>query len=121
VQDWREKIWPKNYYSRVTFKLKSLRGGKYTQLSLIHTGVPQKRRSEINQGWRKYYWEPLAAYLRKEKITPVATFMEEFKNKHNLNIVYKLFTKNCKFHLVGNLTNREGPNCYRQDDLCRIS
>lgn len=109
VQDWREKPWPKNYFSRVMFKLKPLSGGRRTQLSLIHSGVPEERRDEINEGWRKYYWEPMTLYLRKEKAKIVATFMEEFKNKHNLNIVYKLFTKKCKFHLVGNpSTDRKG-------------
>ena len=99
MQKWRGSDWPKDHYSEVTFSLKPLEKNKRTLLTLVHSNVPDKNRAEIDKGWKKYYWEPLEKFLRQEKTAPVSSFMEEFKNKHNLKILYKICTKNCKFHL----------------------
>lgn len=43
----------------------------------------------------------MANYFRDEKVAVVRLFMEEFKNKANLDIVDELFTPNFVLHLPG--------------------
>ncbi len=101
VQDWRGDNWPHGHYSRLTFTLTPLHEGRRTQLSLTQTGVPADHFEDINKGWQVYYWTKMATYLRDEKVAVVRRFMEEFKNKENLNIVDELFTPNFVLHLPG--------------------
>src|SRR5712692_8880029 len=101
VQEWHAKDWPDGHYSRVTYDLASLDGDRQTQLSLTHAGVPAEYFDEINQGWRKYYWAKMAPYFREQKIAVVRRFMEEFKNKENLDIVDEVMTSDFVLHLPG--------------------
>ena len=63
VQAWRSKGWPKGVYSIATFSLTRKRGG--TKLAFSHVGVPATSHKDITNGWRKFYWKPLKAYLEK--------------------------------------------------------
>jgi uncharacterized protein YndB with AHSA1/START domain/ketosteroid isomerase-like protein len=101
VQQWRSENWPAGHYSRLTFKISPVDGGRQTQLSMTHTGVPASAFDDINQGWRKYYWSKMAPYFRAEKVAVVRRFMEEFKNKENLDIVDELMTPDFVLHLPG--------------------
>lgn len=101
AQSWRANDWPEGHFSRVSYMLSPLDGGRRTHLSLIQTGVPPKHLDEINSGWRDYYWAKMAAYFRDEKVAVVRRFMEEFKNKANLDIVDELFTRDFVLHLPG--------------------
>ena len=93
--------WPEGHFSQVTYLLGPLYGGRGTHLSLIQTGVPADHFDEINQGWRDYYWKKMATYFRGEKVAVVRRFMEEFKNKANLDIVDELFAPDFVLHLPG--------------------
>jgi uncharacterized protein YndB with AHSA1/START domain/ketosteroid isomerase-like protein len=101
VQGWRAENWPKGHYSQVTFMLGPLDNGRQTQLSLTQTDVPAQHFEDINQGWRKYYWSKMATYFRSEKVAVVRRFMEEFKNRENLDIVDELMTSDFVLHLPG--------------------
>lgn len=101
VQQWRAENWPKGHYSRVTYDLAQLDGGRQTQLSLTQTGIPAGAFDDINQGWRTYYWSKMASYFRAEKVAVVRRFMEEFKNRENLDIVDELMTPDFVLHLPG--------------------
>ena len=101
VQAWRAENWPKGHYSQATFVLEPVDNGRQTQLSLTQTGVPAAHFEDINQGWRKYYWSKMAPYFRSEKVAVVRRFMEEFKNRENLDIVNELMTPDFVLHLPG--------------------
>ena len=101
VQSWRADDWPEGHFSQVTYILCPLDGGGGTHLSLIQTGVPAEHFDEINSGWRDYYWAKMATYFRDQKVAVVRRFMEEFKNKANLDIVDELFTSDFVLHLPG--------------------
>jgi uncharacterized protein YndB with AHSA1/START domain/ketosteroid isomerase-like protein len=108
VQSWRADDLPDGHFSTVSYTLAPLHDGRGTHLSLIQTGVPSEHFDEINQGWRDYYWTRMATYFREEKVAVVRRFMEEFKNKANLDIVDELFTSDFVLHLPG-VTLPPGP------------
>ena len=85
VQDWRGSRWPEGHFSRLSFTLTPLAGGRRTQLSMTQTGLPTDHFDDINQGWHVYYWTKMAHYFRDERVAVVRRFMEEFKNKANLD------------------------------------
>ena len=62
VQAWRAASWPEGVYSIVRFELGSGDAGK-TALAFDHTGFPEAAHDELDAGWHKMYWEPLARYL----------------------------------------------------------
>jgi uncharacterized protein YndB with AHSA1/START domain/limonene-1,2-epoxide hydrolase len=101
LQDWRAQGWPNGHYSRVTYTLTPLADGQNTLLIFDQTGVPADKFDEINKGWHTHYWLKMAAYLRDQKVAVVRRFMEEFKNKANLDIVDELFTSDFVLHLPG--------------------
>lgn len=108
VQSWRADNWPDGHFSNVTYTLAPLHDGRCTHLSLVQTGVPGEYFDEINQGWKDYYWTKMATFFREEKVAVVRRFMEEFKNKANLDIVDDLFTPDFVLHLAG-VTLPPGP------------
>jgi predicted ester cyclase len=66
-----------------------------------HENVPAEFVGQVSGGWRDYYWNRLAAYLRKAKIAPVRRFMDEFKNHENIDIVDETWTADCVLHVPG--------------------
>ena len=67
VQAWRGHSFPEGIFSMVTINLKPAPGEK-TELVLIHRGVPKAMIPFIEQGWRKYNWDPIKKYLNNRKI-----------------------------------------------------
>lgn len=61
AQEWFGGKWTKP--SIVTFTLKP--EGSQTRLDLHHTGIPNNEMVDINEGWKKYYLEPLKKLLEK--------------------------------------------------------
>ncbi|MBI2020567.1 SRPBCC domain-containing protein [Candidatus Daviesbacteria bacterium] len=61
VQDWIEGDWDE--FSRVTFLL-SGENGK-TKVELLHENVPDKEAEELEDGWKRYYLDPLKDLLEK--------------------------------------------------------
>jgi predicted ester cyclase/uncharacterized protein YndB with AHSA1/START domain len=101
VQDWRGKDWPAGHLSTLTLSLSPAYQGRGVQLSMQHAGVPAAMAAKISQGWRDFYWNRLADYLRDAKIAPVRRFMEEFKNHANIDVVDQTWTADCVLHVPG--------------------
>jgi activator of HSP90 ATPase len=63
VQKWRGDDWPKGYYSVTTFAF--AKKGTGTRLTFTQKDVPMSVYSDVSKGWKKYYWEMMAEYLKK--------------------------------------------------------
>lgn len=61
VQEWRGADWPKGHYSTVTINLKG--SGRGTKLMFSQKGIPAEKYSDIRDGWKEWYWEPMKAYI----------------------------------------------------------
>ncbi|MGZ3690115.1 MAG: SRPBCC domain-containing protein [Pseudobdellovibrio sp.] len=64
VQAWRGHSFPEGIYSMATFNLTPTNGGK-TELVLTHRGVPKELIPFIENGWKKYNWDPIKKYLKE--------------------------------------------------------
>ncbi len=51
--------------SRFEITLKEAKGG--TELTMIHSGVPEDAAEDIDKGWKDYYWEPMKKYFKERK------------------------------------------------------
>jgi len=101
VQDWRCPEWLGEQVSRVSFTLQPVNDGRGCALSFRHSGVPEDKIAQIDEGWRKYYWSPMAGYLRDSKVAVVRRFLEQFKNQANLDVVDETWTPDCLLHVPG--------------------
>ena len=61
VQAWRAADRPEGHYSTAIFLMEESDG--QTKLSFVQAGVPSDMFDSINDGWRTYYWEPIAKAL----------------------------------------------------------
>ena len=66
VQAWRGHSFPAGVFSMATFNLAAISDSK-TELVLTHRGVPKEMITFIENGWKKYNWEPIKKYLAKNK------------------------------------------------------
>lgn len=66
VQAWHfeEDGWPEDHFSICTFLFEEV--GDKTKLSFVQTDVPEHKIATLKDGWKKYYWEPMAAYLKNK-------------------------------------------------------
>ena len=65
LQEWTTTEWPDGYPASIlelTFKAK----GKKTELTMVHSKVPEGQADYYAQGWREYYWQPLKEYFAKK-------------------------------------------------------
>ena len=64
VQAWHfdEDGWTEDHFSICTFLFEE--DGDKTKLSFVQTDVPEHKVAALKDGWKKYYWEPMAAYLK---------------------------------------------------------
>jgi activator of HSP90 ATPase len=62
VEVWRGHSFSEGIFSMATFNLKETSDGG-TELILVHRGVPKEMIPLIEQGWRKYNWDPIKKYL----------------------------------------------------------
>jgi activator of HSP90 ATPase len=66
VQEWTSTDFPDGTPpSRFEISLKEAKGG--TELTMIHSGVPEDAAEDIGQGWKDYYWEPMKKYFKERK------------------------------------------------------
>jgi activator of HSP90 ATPase len=66
VQEWRTTEFPADYpMSRLEFTLTAKKGG--TELRMLQTKIPADQVASYNDGWKSFYWEPLAKYLAENK------------------------------------------------------
>ena len=64
VQLWRaeEPAWPKQHFSEVIFNFSEHKNFE-TILIFEHRYVPEAVAKSIENGWVKYYWEPMKAWI----------------------------------------------------------
>lgn len=66
VQEWSTSEWPTDDPpSRLEFTLRKVKGG--TELTMVHSNVPQEQADDYKQGWIDSYWEPMKDYFTKKK------------------------------------------------------
>jgi activator of HSP90 ATPase len=66
VQEWRSSDFPEGTPpSRFEIGLRNVKGG--TELTMVHSGVPEEVAEDIGQGWRDYYWVPMKKYFKARK------------------------------------------------------
>lgn len=61
VQAWSHRSLPTHHFTIVTFELEPYGDG--TRLTLTQQGIPEDACGWVEEGWAKYYWEPLRKYL----------------------------------------------------------
>lgn len=61
VQTWHAADFPEGHYSRLEIDLEEIDNG--TLLRMTHKYVPEDLGAEIDEGWRRHYWDPLRTYL----------------------------------------------------------
>lgn len=64
VQEWRSSDFPEDAsVSRLKLTFKSVENG--TQITLVHSSVPEEIADDIEQGWRSFYWEPMEKFFKR--------------------------------------------------------
>lgn len=63
VQKWQANDWPEGHFSDLTITLEA--DGDGTRLVLVQKNVLDDKADEIDDGWRKYYWQPMNEYFGK--------------------------------------------------------
>jgi activator of HSP90 ATPase len=61
VQAWRPADWAAGIYSVVRYDFAA--SGDATELTLMHSSVPEGAGVHLEDGWNERYWGPLADYL----------------------------------------------------------
>ncbi len=41
--------------------------GRRGRIDLVHVNVPEHDYAGVTEGWKKFYWTPLGAYLSKSR------------------------------------------------------
>jgi uncharacterized protein YndB with AHSA1/START domain len=66
VQEWSTTEWPEGYPpSKLELTFRGVKGG--TELTMVHSEVPEEQAEDYGQGWIANYWEPLKDYFLKRK------------------------------------------------------
>jgi activator of HSP90 ATPase len=66
VQRWRSNHFKEDDADSVLV-LTFTQEGKRGRIDLVHVNVPQHDHAGVTKGWKKYYWNPLRAYLKRKK------------------------------------------------------
>lgn len=64
VQSWRSSGWRKGDLDS-TLILRFTPKGRRGRIDLVHANVPDHDFRGVNQGWKKYYWQPWRSYLAR--------------------------------------------------------
>ena len=67
VQTWRASDWPIGHYSTIRFEFKEVFGvgGKIkTKLTFTQENVPEDFYSDIDEGWKQFYWNNMKNSFR---------------------------------------------------------
>ncbi len=66
VQEWSTSEWPEDYPpSRLELTFSKVQGG--TELTMVHSDVPESQAEDYRQGWIDDYWDLLKEYFQKKK------------------------------------------------------
>jgi activator of HSP90 ATPase len=64
LHEWTTTEWPAGYPpSLLELRLKAK--GKKTELTMLHTKVPEEQVEYYAEGWKEFYWTPLKKYFAK--------------------------------------------------------
>jgi activator of HSP90 ATPase len=63
VQRWRGHHWKDSELDSILV-LEFVQEGKRGRINLVHVNVPAHDHAGVANGWGKYYWKPLARYLK---------------------------------------------------------
>ena len=64
LHEWTTTEWPEGYpVSTLELTLKAK--GKKTELTMVHSKVPEEQVDYYAEGWKEYYWKPLQKYFAK--------------------------------------------------------
>lgn len=94
----RAATWPEGYEADVLTELVPRDGGARTLVRVRESGAPPEALDDVANGWSDY-WSALAGYLADRKRDVVRRFVEEYKNRHNPDIVDDLVAENCRVHI----------------------
>jgi predicted ester cyclase/uncharacterized protein YndB with AHSA1/START domain len=101
VQLWRDADWTPGHYAQLELQFAAVNGGRGTHVHLVLSGVPAGRAAQTANGWRDFYWVPIAEFLRDATVRPARRFFLEFKKRANLSVVDEVFAENSVLHLSG--------------------
>lgn len=63
--EWQTTAWPEAAKpSRLELTFAPVKHG--TKLTMVHSDVPAEQVQDYDDGWRDYYWEPMAKYFSKQ-------------------------------------------------------
>ncbi len=66
VQGWTTSEWPEGYPpSKLVIRLAKARGG--TELTMVHSLVPEEQADDYAEGWQEHYWSKLQEHFRVKK------------------------------------------------------
>ncbi len=66
VQEWSTSEWPDGYPpSKLELTFRKVKGG--TELTMVHSDVPEEQAEDYRQGWIDSYWDLLKEYFQKRK------------------------------------------------------
>jgi uncharacterized protein YndB with AHSA1/START domain len=99
VQIWRDCDWPEGHFAQLELQFLAVNEGRGTHVHMTLSGVPAAKSRQTANGWRDYYWVPIADYLRDAKLRPARRFLLEFKNRANLDVVDETWTEDATLHL----------------------
>jgi activator of HSP90 ATPase len=63
VQEWTMSQWQGVSALDLQLDLKEVEGG--TELTMIHSKVPDGQADDYAEGWKEYYWNPMVEYFQK--------------------------------------------------------
>lgn len=66
VQRWRSNHFKETDLDSILI-LTFVPAGKGARIEMIHANVPKQDHKSVTEGWPKYYWVPLKAYLKQLK------------------------------------------------------
>ena len=109
VQLWREADWTAGHYGQLELQFAPVNGGRGTHVHLVLSGVPAGRTAQTANGWRDFYWVPIAEFLRDATVRPARRFFLEFKKRANLSVVDEVFAENPVLHISGKRADGREP------------
>lgn len=65
LHEWKTTEWPEGYppsLLELTLKAK----GKKTELTMVHSKVPEEQADYYAEGWKEFYWDPLKEYFTEK-------------------------------------------------------
>ncbi|MGA2231352.1 MAG: SRPBCC domain-containing protein [Tepidisphaeraceae bacterium] len=67
VQRWRSCMFHEGDLDSILV-LRFIQDGKRGRIDLVHANVPNHDFAGVTEGWEKYYWKPLRAYLKTSRL-----------------------------------------------------